>query len=81
MVLHAMSADAERISGNLETRVEELALKHYALKGSRVLSKEELRALAAKIHKAEAACNPARVMQAAAEAGTMLSIQRECGRA
>lgn len=34
MELWAMSAEAERISGDLETRVEELALKRYSPKKS-----------------------------------------------
>lgn len=71
IALQAMSAEAERISGDLETWVEEFALKRCAPRGSRVLSKEDLQEWVAKMHKAEAAHDHACVMQVAAEAGTL----------
>lgn len=69
--LQARSAETDWISSTLETWVEELVLKHYARKGSRVLSKEDLRGWAAKIRKAGTACDQARMMQVATEAGAL----------
>lgn len=53
----------ERVSGDLETCVKELALQRYALRGSRVFSEEDLHRWAAEIHKAE--------VQAVAELGAL----------
>lgn len=54
-MLHAMGDEAFQVSPNLESRVEELALKRYVPLGSRLMSEEEINEWTAWIWKAESA--------------------------
>lgn len=70
VALHSMTGETFQVSCTLDSQVEELAVKHYAPVGSRVLSEEEIRGWAAQIQSAESAHDCAQEMQAAAKAGS-----------
>lgn len=49
MALQSMAEETLRVSGDLDSRVQELMVKPYATEGPRVLSKEEIQSLATQI--------------------------------